>query len=78
MKIGYKIIIVTLSLGALVYPSNIAYERYKAFKDLRTKETNALLQTFKTRPENFFTNSAYELNVKSYMEKNITKYRNRS
>lgn len=71
MKIGYKIIIVSLSLGALVYPSKMAYSRYEAFTTLRATETNALLKSFKTRPDSFYTNSAYELGVKSYMEKNI-------
>lgn len=71
MKIGYKIIIVTFSLGALIYPSKVTYERYKTFTDLRQSETSALLKSFTTRPDNFFTNSAYELKVKSYLEKNI-------
>jgi len=71
VKIGYKIIIVTFSLGALIYPSKVTYERYKTFTDLRQSETSALLKSFTTRPDNFFTNSAYELKVKSYLEKNI-------
>lgn len=71
MKIGYKIILGSLLLGVSFSPSNKILNRYKEFKRNQMEETTKLLESFKTRPDNFFTNSAYEAQVKSYMEKNI-------
>lgn len=71
MKIGYKIILGSLLLGASFNPSNKVFNRYKEFKRNQMEETTKLLGSFKTRPDNFFTNSSYEAQVKSYMEKNI-------
>ncbi len=71
MKIGYKIILGSLLLGASFNPGNKVLNRYKEFKKNQMEETTKLLGSFKTRPDNFFTNSSYEAQVKSYMEKNI-------
>lgn len=71
MKIGYKIILGSLLLGASFNPGNKVFNRYKEFKRNQMEETTKLLGSFKTRPDNFFTNSSYEAHVKSYMEKNI-------
>lgn len=71
MKIGYKIIIGAIALGALTYPYLITYDKYKNFRSLQDKETVSLLKTFKLRPETFFTNPSYELGVKSFIDKNI-------
>lgn len=71
MKIGYKIIIGAISLGALTYPYLITYDKYKNFRSLQDKETVSLLKTFRLRPDTFYTNPSYELGVKSYIDKNI-------
>lgn len=71
MKIGYKIIIGSFSLGLLYYPTHKVLNKYSQFKDLQITETNSLLKTFKVRPDNFYTNGAYELAVKSFADKNI-------
>jgi len=71
MKIGYKIILGSLLIGVSFSPSKNVINKYKEFKRNQMEETRKLLGSFKTRPNNFFTNSSYEAQVKSYMEKNI-------
>lgn len=71
MKIGYKIIIGAIALTLISKPANLLLTKYSEFKTLQNKETKLLLENFKTRPADFFKNSAYETTVKSYGEKGI-------
>lgn len=71
MKLGYKIILGAFLLSLLSYPSILVFNKYSQFKKLQTEESQALLKTFKTRPENFYTNINYESLVKSFAEKDI-------
>lgn len=71
MKIGYKIILGSILLGASFTPSKAIVNRYKDFKRNQVEETTKLLGSFRTRPENFYANSSYEAQVKTFIEKNI-------